>query len=506
MHLMPHTTLLAASLQYGIVSRSYPLSGKILRGFLDASGTLNGLGIGNPNAEFSPNVSCIALASEGGTAKVVWGFRNGEVAATTALRAMDHKRTSAARMVRCRLGDCHEGIVECIAFAQSGEGSALIVSGGADGRMKLWEVKNSLVCLWTSNKGASLFPDACVKVVMDVRQGVLAAGFRSGEVLVWTGFTGIPTGGSDVSAPAFLVRESRIPAPAGSLVPPGSSPLEDTTQDVSELRIAPHRERLSILVVYHPSPHFHRFVWNTGTNEFQRTLFGFPDEGPITAIFPVWAMRQEESDFVITGDTLGNIAIYAWDAIPTSNIASPPVQQVATASVHPIRRFVAHDDGSVTALAWNSAVLVSGSSRGSVKVWDALTSSLLRTVVSPSARDWAAVGQILLERDSMVVSVGSKVLAWKAGPVGKNTGHGKGKGGRTTNRNYNGVAKWRRECCFTMFVVASKRLHVTQSNWKCIATSPSRSANSRMSRVMFDLPSVARRSSSRRSLILVSVK
>ena len=77
MHLMPNMTLLAASLQYGVVSRSYPLIGKILRGYLDASGTLNGLGIGNPNAEFSPHVSSVALASDGGTAKVLWGFRNG---------------------------------------------------------------------------------------------------------------------------------------------------------------------------------------------------------------------------------------------------------------------------------------------------------------------------------------------------------------------------------------------------------------------------------------------
>ena len=143
---MPHTTLLAASLQYGVVSRSYPLSGKILRGYLDASGTLNGLGIGNPNAEFSPHVSSIAMASEGGTAKILWGFRNGEVAVTTALRAMDQSRTSASRLVRCRLGDCHEGAVESVSWATGGEGCFFFVSGGADGRVKLWEAKTTLTC------------------------------------------------------------------------------------------------------------------------------------------------------------------------------------------------------------------------------------------------------------------------------------------------------------------------------------------------------------------------
>lgn len=123
MHLMPHTTLLAASLQYGVVSRSYPLSGKILRGFLDASGTLNGLGIGNPNADFSPHVSdSITLTSEGGMAKILWGFRNSEVAVTTALRAMDHSRMSASRLVRCRLEDCHEGAIEAVSWVSGAEG------------------------------------------------------------------------------------------------------------------------------------------------------------------------------------------------------------------------------------------------------------------------------------------------------------------------------------------------------------------------------------------------
>ena len=450
MQLMPHTTLLAASLQYGVVSRSYPLSGKVLRGFLDASGTVNGLGIGNPNAEFSPHVSSIALASDGGTAKVLWGFRNGEVAVTTALRAMDHNRTSAARLVRCRLGDCHEGAVESLAWASGGEGSVLFVSGGADGRVKLWEAKNTLSCLWTSDKGASLVPDPCVKVVMDLRQGAISAGLRSGGILVWTGFPGLQ--GEALDTTTLEPRELRIPPPAIPSPPSGSPPLEHTAQELTELHIVPQGERLSLLVAYHPSPFFHRFSWNAATDSFDRTLFGEDDAAPIRALLPVWATRQGEGNFVITGDQLGNISIFPWPASPSLSPSVSASSSVGAVAISAVRRFAAHE-GAVTALAWNSAVLVSGSARGTVKAWDALTFAHFRTFASPSSRplaggEWEPVNQILLERDAVIVSVGSKVLAWKAGPAGKHPGAGKGKVRASSGRASHGVAKWQREWFF----------------------------------------------------------
>ncbi|PIL26226.1 hypothetical protein GSI_11981 [Ganoderma sinense ZZ0214-1] len=453
LHLMPHTTLLAASLQYGVVSRSYPLSGKVLRGFLDASGTLNGLGIGNPNAEFSPHVSSIALASEGGTAKVSWGFRNGDVAVTMALRAMDHNRTSAAKLVRCRPQDCHEGAVECVAWATGGQGYTFLVSGGADGRVKLWEVKTAqLKCLWTSDKGPSLVPDPCVKIVVDSQQSVIASGLRSGTILVWTGFDLQST--SDV--PALDIRELRIPAPASpttiTTASPGTSypPLENTQQEIADLRITPNGDALSLLVAYRASPLFYRLSCDSSTGAFGRSFFGDQDVGAITAIYPVWASRSDERDFVIAGDQHGNISIYPWDGQSLSSPSTAAPTSSGDVSVPAVRRLDAHEDGAVTALAWNSAVLVSGSSRGTIKVWDSLTLGPLRSFPSPAARpfpggDWDPVSQILLESDALMVSVGSRVLAWKAGPVGRSIMHGKGKVRAVKAGNYNGVAKWQQQ-------------------------------------------------------------
>ena len=456
LHLMPQTTLLAASLQYGVVSRSYPLSGKVLRGFLDASGTLNGLGIGNPNAEFSPHVSSIALTSEGGTAKVLWGFRNGDVAVTMALRAMDHNRTSAARLARCHPSDCHEGPVECVAWATGGQGSVFLVSCGADGRVKLWEVSTAqLRCLWTSDKGSSLVPDPCVKIAMDSRQGVIVSGLRSGTTLVWTGFDLQST--SDVLA--LETRELCIPPPASlttaatTTTTTGATypPLENTQHEITDLRIAPNGDAPSLLVAYRASPFFHRLSWNPFSDTFERTFFGDENTGSVTAIFPVWASQSDERTFVITGDQLGHISVYPWVAQPLSSPSTTtPSTSADTASVHAVHRLSAHEDGAVTALAWNSAVLVSGSSRGTIKVWDALTFASLRSFPSPAARpfpggDWDPVSQILLEPDTLLVSVGSRVLAWKAGPVSRSAANGKGKMRTVSAGSYIGVAKWQRE-------------------------------------------------------------
>ncbi|KAI0351234.1 hypothetical protein OH77DRAFT_1411533 [Trametes cingulata] len=453
MHMMPNTTLLAASLQYGVVSRSYPLSGKVLRGFLDASGTANGLGIGNPNAEFSPHVSSIDLASEGGTAKILWGYRNGEVAVTTAVRVMDNNRASAARLVRCRLGDCHEGAVECAAWDRSTENVSVFVTGGADGRVKLWDAKTSLQCLWTSPKSASLVPDPCVQLTVDLQQGIVAAALRSGTVLVWSGFPSLPLEPTDVAV--LEPRELRIPAPVAPTTP-GSSPFVIAPSEISHLRISPGSvpDRLSILVAYHPSPRFSRVTWTPATGVFERTLFGDEGAAPIRSLFPVWASRQEESSFVLAGDELGAISVFPWDAQPAQS--SLP----GTAAIPPVHYFAAHEDGAVTALTWNSVVLVSGSSRGTVKVWDALTFAPLRAFSSPAARpstgaEWDGVNQILLDRDTLMVSVGSRVMAWKAGPVGRPGLHGKGKTVRTARSS--GAAKWHQQLEMHRDIAESRR-------------------------------------------------
>ena len=490
MHLMPNTTLLSASLQYGIVARSYPLTGKILRGYLDASGTANGLGHGNPNLEFSPHVTAIALASEGLTAKVLWGFRNGEVAVTTSVRAMDGNRPSAAKHARCKVEDCHEAAVCALAWGTGAgqEGPTAFVTGDMHGQVKLWDAKH-MRCLWASVKKEGIERDVCVKVAVDVTRGVVVATMESNKISVWSGLTPVIGGDRDVleydpnelSVPPF-------PAFNAPQTPVGTVPQ----RELVEFNVSTTREdKLRVFAAYKHDPYLYRLDIDLATSEIERTAFGDGSAGAVTAVKLVFATQDGESSFVLVGDQLGGISLYDCDA----------PSYLGNASVAPLRRIDAHEDGAVTALAWNTVVLASGSSRGTVKVWDSLSLTHLRTFPSPSTRpaagaDWDGVSQILLERTVLLASVGSRVMAWQAGPISR---HDKAKGKQIRVVRNSGLAKWQRESSFRCPIFVSSS--VIQNKSRCIATLRSLGATSTRSRRTLAVLSAASESSNRRLLI-----
>jgi len=448
MHLMPSTTLLTASLHYGVVARSYPLTGKVLRGFLDATGTANGLGLGNPNAEFSPHVTAIALASEGRTAKVLWGFRNGEVAVTIANRAMDGSRASAAKHVRCNVNECHEGAVRDVAWAAShgADGPPAFVTGAADGRIKLWDARR-VKCLWSSERGLGLVADPYIKVAIDFANGTLAGATESGDIVVWSGLS--PICSEEASNLHVVPQEIRITSfpPVNVPTTPAGTGTQRELSDLYPTHVGGHP---SVLVVYKNDSYFYRVSIDLQSSEVERVAFGDGSSGFVRCLKPVFATQDGESTFIAVGYELGCISIFDWDARPTAG----------GISVVPSKQFEAHEDGAVTALAWNSIVLVSGSARGTVKAWDSLSFEPLRAFASPAARpavggEWDGVGQILLERDVLVASVGSKVLAWKAGPVTHDKGNVKGKQSRVSK--ITGVAKWQQQLEMYRDIAESRR-------------------------------------------------
>ncbi|KAF8064241.1 WD40-repeat-containing domain protein [Lyophyllum atratum] len=398
MHMMPGGALLASSTRYGIVSRSLPLTGKILPGYLDASGLHLGLGVGNPNAEFSPDVSACALISDGGTAKVLWGFRHGEVGVMTAPRAIDAARRPATDMVRCDVNEEHVGaVLDAIWDDTSG---AIIVTAGADGTIKIWDSK-TVRCLSTfGRREGSLVPDACLKVAISVTQGIISTVTRSGEVVLWMG---LELQSLDAFSTASL-KEVRIPCP----VVPISTTTESTIEAshiVSSLYIDPYSVVPTILLAYEKDPHFYRLrIANSGIVE--TTTFGNASFGPISTLDPTFS---PESTFILTGDHIGCVSVYDW---------STPSRP--TGSIHCVRKFEAHEDGaSVTALTWNGITLVTGSARGTTHIWDGLTFEHLRSFPSPTPR--------MRHRGpgtNILVSVGDRVLAWKAGPVPRTSAGG----------------------------------------------------------------------------------
>ncbi|KZT25076.1 hypothetical protein NEOLEDRAFT_1066254 [Neolentinus lepideus HHB14362 ss-1] len=420
-HLMSESALLTSSLQYGIVSRSIPLTGKVLRGFLDAGGVLNGLGNGNPNAEFSPNVTACALTSDGGTAKIAWGFTNGEVAMTTASSAMNHGSRAAAKYARCKVGELHDGVVDNVIWDSSVSSRPFIVTGSSDGCVKLWDAKE-FRCLWTSEKQDLSVPDPCVKIASNVALGVVVSLARSGDVFVWTGMTS-------------LLDQTPRPIEHIRITPPvKTTPVQDYDYNVVAVDpvVSEASAGFSILLSRDASPSFHRINVGAKNGRTEWVTFGDATTGSIRCIYPSFAAKAEESSFVIVGDDLGYIRIYDWN-FSSSSSAIPAYKQ-----------FEAHDDGPIAAISWNTVVLATGSSRGALKIWDSLTFECLRTIVSASPRGIAeAVNQIVLLRDMVVASIASRVVALKVDRIGRDD---KSKGKKTNRAGKRGdTAKWHKQ-------------------------------------------------------------
>jgi WD40 repeat protein len=132
----------------------------------------------------------VPISSDGGTAKIVWGTRAGDVLFMNAPRAMDGGRRSAADDVT----DEHDGSVLDAQWVINAPSAALgwpVVTASADGRIKLWDAKTA-VCRWTSQRKSNVvIPNPCLKVTAiqtGVHGGCIAAVMKSGEVHIWTGF------------------------------------------------------------------------------------------------------------------------------------------------------------------------------------------------------------------------------------------------------------------------------------------------------------------------------
>ncbi|KAJ1304649.1 hypothetical protein OPQ81_005790 [Rhizoctonia solani] len=510
--------ILSASLAAGVVTRSYPFTGKVVRGHFDASNTTTALGLGlNPNFEeaFS-NVSSVALASTGGTGMVVWGLRSGGVAVTIALRAMD--AGCNARMIKCSIGDAHRMAVEDVLVENSVNGNECVVSGSTDGSVKLWNLpttqRGQLRCIWTgqytdggglASEVAALVKVPCVKVAIDLASEVIAVGYADGTVLVWFGIT---LGSSDFSNAKCV----RIP-------PPSVTPLPLAT-----LRIHGHSQTsVSVLAHHATDGHFYRLHIERDSGLVKRLRFGGGPLGPLTIITAEFVKHekvhlrngpsssipsalvsanstpahtsapptpvltspsslvnapfqitlglpkhdvisaQRSRNFVSAGDALGRVCVWDWDAEEAisqtatpkspnsdgtkdgattpgkSDVGIEPVPEVQAAI-----KWDAMDGEGISALVWGDVTVAVGSTQGNTAIFDSLSQQLLRRIPSPapaSAHNGREpVSQLVVEGDTVLISVGSQVVAWNVrkdngkgdpwakSPKGKQGANGKGRG------------------------------------------------------------------------------
>ena len=407
---MPDSALLTASIQFGLVARSFPFKNKVLRGYLNATGVPPGLSYGNPGTELTPNVSVCILASDGSTAKVIWGRRDGSVSITSHPHTMSGTR-APVRLHTSLEDQGHEDAVLDGTWAANGDA---FVTAGADGRVKAWTIK-PFRCVWTSERhlrgGES---DAIVRVVENFDNGLVVAASGSGDIIVLSGFDASL---SPVDTPLPNIHKLCISAHELSNTHVG---LTQTQQSVDILTFLPQvasSTRLSVLVCHVDSAHFYRCTMDLRSKQVTAKVFGNPAFGLIRCIHPAFSNDPAEPGFVIVGTQLGFISIYDWDNTSPSSDA-----------LLGSRHADVFDNSHVTSLAVNSFVIAAGSARGAIMVLDLLTLEPLRSIASPMNSD---VGQIELIGEALVARVGGKVLAWSSGhfvPGGKYTPKTKGKG------------------------------------------------------------------------------
>lgn len=272
-----HRLLISATDTYGVASRSNPWTGKVIKGYLDAEGTANGAGNGNPNVEFSPNVSSLNTSSD--ASQIFWGFRSGEVGMTTMSRQGTNPR-GAIKSLRFTPRASHAGPVTAIAipFASDSDGAhgpgrsperlrqaiatlgdvaSTFVTAGFDGTVRMWSSNRSWP-LWiassstkspVSNATSSATPaqnntapaaPICA-LAYDAKSGIVAAGSTTGNIFVWTNIdvtallrippeatdpdhlaNGAP-GPDTLEAQALFLRLSQSIRSTTILLPPGSA-------------------------------------------------------------------------------------------------------------------------------------------------------------------------------------------------------------------------------------------------------------------------------------------
>ncbi|KAL1692469.1 hypothetical protein GGG16DRAFT_51390 [Schizophyllum commune] len=420
-HPLANGGLLTCSLRYGIVARSHPLTGKVVKGFLSASGGGAGLGIGNPNLEFAPDATACALTSEGATARVAWGYRNGQLAIVIAKKAMEGK--VAADFSLCRVDDFHEGAVVDVVWEQD-----MVVSAAADGRLKIWQKRHMIQCLWTSPKDErAVVPVKCAKVVSALARGFIACVMENGDILLWRGF--VLGDAQDAGTPrvdAENVSVVRVPCP---LPKPSSENLVDALPEVLAFHADKTAPKPTVLVAYLQQAFFYRIAV-AGPADIRISTYGDP-AFRLTSVASFFTSEPTEHSFVLAGDHLGTIAIYDWAG---KQVVTSTTDNSSPSLTSPLRKIDAHD-AAVTALASNGVVIATGSARGAIHAYDALTLERVRTFDALETRSATKDKEKKRDketREMLLATVGDEVLAWQLGKVPKTQRHvmvgAKGKG------------------------------------------------------------------------------
>ncbi|WVF67598.1 hypothetical protein IAT40_002356 [Kwoniella sp. CBS 6097] len=482
----PPPYIMSATLVYGGVVRSDPISGKVSKGFWgpgrDANFHLR------PHLDPAAEATALYLHTRSQN-HILWGMRTGSCVHTSvqSRHHATHGGRASSVNVHSDSDDSHFGEINDIWQPEVGNSEQTRwVTAGEDGRVKLWafnpgsgnprsgkrtpgvEVNPaSISCLFTSDtvehplpnrsdaskRRQSGRPDEVSLARYEQTHDVVCGVTEDGDLRVWFDASAAP-------------KEVRIDV--------GSAELDGEVKTIA--LDATNKEGCviaSVVVLHRRSPLVTRYnaslnglisavAYHTLTGASISALYTSfrptqpiasphngqslsarivtPNETPESAspppfdLPPLLNAKISERDFgkfIVAGDDAGFVHLWAWDAAGGGDVSSPPIRSWEAMS------------GRITSLDYSCGLVAVGSYDGYIKVFDPLPSPpmLLRTfhashltpgealVAASDERDarYYTVNKVILENDLVVASVGRKIFAWRAGS-------GKGRqGGKESN-------------------------------------------------------------------------
>lgn len=403
----------------GVAVRSTVFSGRVLKGLVEAAPIGHGAAL-----------ECTAAAISGDGGHVAWGMINGEVRVSLVPKAIGGPaptRHSAPVHV-----GAHEGQASVAVLAFADAPGIFATCAVADG-VKIWRAPDpkhpqaiTELCLWslghpvTDERGVADLPTAIA--VSYTAASALVSDQRPAKASVVIG-----------TASGYVHAFLDIDLSVGRATSTHTVRAGEGKGAVSRLVLDVRATVPSVLVLLAGASTFERHTFGSS----RVTKYGFADAaqfGPITALEVDLADTPTAektgldafgtAPFVVAGDALGRVHIFAWDAEPDAHGLVGPRVQLQSAGTAT----------KVTALAITELLVFVGGVDGVVRAYDPLTPALgpvrlfrersagrhaARVLgagqATPEQEQRYAVLQIAATRSQVVASVGQKLIAWRIG-------------------------------------------------------------------------------------------